>query len=73
MSKVNFSQLESLDDGYGLWRVVMGLEEEFRLVMMLHYFMKYPAREIARILRTDEDTVESRLSKAKQDVVEALR
>lgn len=50
---------------YGLFESVMELEEKLRLPIILHYLEGYTTREVAKILRTPESTVKSRLAKAR--------
>lgn len=56
-------------DIYGLFT---GLDEKYRLTMMLHYVEGYRVEEIARMLRLPKGTVKSRLHRGRLKLREAL-
>lgn len=56
-------------DIYGLFT---GLDEKYRLTMMLHYVEGYRVEEIARMLRLPQGTVKSRLHRGRLKLREAL-
>ncbi len=49
----------------GLFSAVMELEIKYRSVILLHYYCGYSAPEIAKLLRVPENTVYTRLSRAR--------
>ena len=68
-------QLESLPeapywDDYGQQSEVMAallnLEEKYKTALYLYYFEDYSVREISKILRVKESTVQTRLAKGRQ-------
>ncbi len=49
-----------------IYEAVMRLPEKYRVVIHLFYFEGYQIREIASLLRVNENTVKSRLSRARK-------
>lgn len=59
---------------HGLWAKVMGIEEKYRMVIILYYEQEFSTREISKILNIPEGTVRSRLARAREklkDILEA--
>lgn len=59
---------------HGLWEMVMGIEEKYRMVIILYYEQEFSTREISKILNIPEGTVRSRLARAREklkDILEA--
>lgn len=59
---------------HGLWEKVMGIEEKYRIVIILYYEQEFSTREISKILNIPEGTVRSRLARAREklkDILEA--
>lgn len=54
------------DSGGEIYEAVMKLPEKYRVVIHLFYFEEYQIREIASILKVNENTVKSRLSRARK-------
>lgn len=52
------------DEG-GLLETVMTLKPEYRDVIYLHYYEGYPVAEVSKLLNTNENTVKTRLSRAR--------
>lgn len=48
-----------------VFEAVIGLDQIYRLPVVLHYHAGYSVKEVARILRLPEGTVKSRLSRAR--------
>lgn len=48
-----------------IYRLFTGIDEKYRLVMMLHYVEGYQIKEIARMLRLPQGTVKSRLHRGR--------
>jgi len=61
------SSLEQHND-LGLYEAIMELKTELRLVIVLHYIEGFKTAEIAKILKIPEDTVKSRLSRARTEL-----
>lgn len=55
-----------------LWAAVQGLTDPLREVVVLHYYMGFPAVEIAAMLDCPEGTIYSRLHNARRRLAEAL-
>lgn len=51
-----------------LWDALRVLDEKYRIVIILYYRDGYDICDIARILRTTQGTVKSRLSRARQQL-----
>ena len=54
------------DSGGEIYEAVMKLPEKYRVVIHLFYFEEYQIKEIASILKINENTVKSRLSRARK-------
>ena len=50
----------------------MGLERKYRLPLLLHYFEGYSVREIGGLLGLPENTVSTRLHRARAKLREQL-
>lgn len=73
----DFDSLEIPDEaGSGrdsdLWMDVLSLEEEFRDVVILHYYEGFRVREISEILQVPSGTVKSRLKRARDKLADML-
>jgi RNA polymerase sigma-70 factor (ECF subfamily) len=55
-----------------LWEAVQNLSEPLREVVILHYYMEFPAVEIAVQLNCPEGTIYSRLHNARRHLAQAL-
>jgi RNA polymerase sigma factor (sigma-70 family) len=64
-----FLQLEDQDQ---VWWVLAQLTPEHRSVLALHYLQGFEVKEIARIVRTPQGTVKSRLFNAREKFKEAF-
>lgn len=49
-----------------LFRVVMGMDQKYRTVLMLYYYEGYSIKEVSGILGIPEKTVSTRLLRARQ-------
>lgn len=56
---------ENKEDG-DIFRAVMSLDEKYRTVILLYYFEGYDVKEIARILKRNQATVRTQLSRARE-------
>ncbi len=52
--------------GNEVYRTVMSLEEKYALPTYLYYYEGYKTAEIAKILRTKQSTIQTRLAKARE-------
>ena len=59
-------------DHTALFLAVMGLERKYRLPLLLHYFEGYSVREIGALLGLPENTVSTRLHRARAKLREQL-
>jgi len=57
--------VENKEDG-DIFRAVMSLDEKYRTVILLYYFEGYDVKEIARILKRNQATVRTQLSRARE-------
>lgn len=55
-----------------IYRLFTGLDEKYRLIMVLHYVEGYQVQEIARMLRLPQGTVKSRLHRGRLKLREAM-
>lgn len=55
-----------------LWDVLQGMKEEYRLVIVLFYYEGLSLRDISNVLDIPVGTVKSRLSRAKNELRDAL-
>ncbi|NMA54838.1 MAG: sigma-70 family RNA polymerase sigma factor [Firmicutes bacterium] len=65
-------QLPELTDGGEVWRQVMNLPVNYRVVLALFYFHDLPVKEIARITNMKEGTVRVNLSRARKRLKDNL-
>ena len=64
---------EAAPEGGGeLYEAVMGLDEKYRLPVVLHYIEGFKTAEIAAMLRLPEGTVKTRLRRAREILREEL-
>ena len=56
-----------------LFEAVMDLQEQFRVVLHLHYYEGYSVKEIARLLRLGESAVKHRLVRGRAQLKEILK
>ena len=64
---------EAAPEGGGeLYEAVMGLDEKYRLPVVLHYIEGFKTAEIAAMLRLPEGTVKTRLRSAREILREEL-
>lgn len=49
-----------------LWGLLTALPDPYKVVLYLYYYMGYPAKEIARMLRRNESTVRTQLAKGRE-------
>ncbi|MBD5493768.1 MAG: sigma-70 family RNA polymerase sigma factor [Lachnospiraceae bacterium] len=54
------------DDYSELYKALLRLKKEYRLTIVLYYLEGYSVKEIARIMRTGEGTVKSRMSRGRK-------
>ena len=54
------------DKEYGMTGYVQELDEKYRIVVHLHYYEQYKISEIAEILKENENTIKTRLSRARK-------
>ena len=59
-------------DHTALFLAVMGLERKYRLPLLLHYFFGYSVREIGALLGLPENTVSTRLHRARAKLRDQL-
>ena len=56
---------ENKEDGE-IFTAVMSLDEKYRTVILLYYYEGYDVKEIARILKRNQATVRTQLSRARE-------
>ena len=56
---------ENKEDGE-IFRAVMSLDEKYRTVILLYYYEGYDVKEIAHILKRNQATVRTQLSRARE-------
>lgn len=59
-------------DHTALFLAVMGLERKYRLPLLLYYYFGYSVREIGKLLQLKENTVSTRLARARARLREQL-
>jgi len=60
------------DDSRDLFRIVMSLDQKYRVTLLLHYYEGYAIREIARIMNVPEKTVSTRLARGRRILKDLL-
>lgn len=55
-----------------LFRMVMDLDQKYRVTLLLHYYESYSIREIAQIMKLPENTVSTRLARGRKQLKELL-
>lgn len=58
---------------YGLWECIRKLKPKYRVVVYLFYYEGYVTKEIAEILHISNTAVTTRLSRARQILMEELK
>lgn len=56
------------DDELELWDELRRLQPDYRTILYLYYYEGYKIKEIARILKLKENTVSSRLTRARKEL-----
>jgi len=64
--------VEKKEANYDVLEAVQGLRENYRIVIHLFYYEGYKIREIADLLDENENTVKTRLSRAKKELEQKL-
>lgn len=52
--------------GNELWQIIMGMKEEYRIVLILYYYEQFSIKEISKMLDLPEGTVLSRLYRGRE-------
>ncbi|MCH5266534.1 MAG: sigma-70 family RNA polymerase sigma factor [Lachnospiraceae bacterium] len=52
----------------GIWQLVLKLREEYRGVVVMHYYGELSVKEISKVLRIPEGTVKTRLHRARTEL-----
>lgn len=60
------------EDYSALFSAVMGLERKYRVPLLLYYFEGYSVKEIGELLRLPENTVSTRLRRARAKLKDML-
>lgn len=60
------------EDSKELFRLVMGMDQKYRVTLLLYYYEGYSIREIAQIMNVPEKTVSTRLSRGRKILKEIL-
>lgn len=60
------------EDGKDLFCMVMGMDQKYRVSLLLHYYEGYSIREIAQIMNVPEKTVSTRLARGRKILKEML-
>lgn len=58
---------------HDLYYAVLKLPIKYRTVVHLYYYENYSIKEISKILKTNENTVKTRLSRARKQLEEAVK
>ena len=58
---------------HDLYYAVLKLPIKYRTVVHLYYYENYSRKEISKILKTNENTVKTRLSRARKQLEEAVK
>ena len=76
VKEVSFKEIESLtvvDDYYGdseFGNIIESLKSEEKLILTLYYGQKYTTKEIAKMLKTNENTIKTKIRRAKKKLEE---
>lgn len=62
----------TIDHHDELWDIVQGLQEEYRIVIVLYYYNQLSIYEISKILNVPVGTVKSRMNRGRKILREAL-
>ena len=60
------------EDSKDLFCMVMGMDQKYRVTLLLHYYEGYSIREIAQIMNIPEKTVSIRLARGRKILREML-
>ena len=60
------------EDEKDLFCMVMGMDQKYRVTLLLHYYEGYSIREIAQIMNVPEKTVSTRLARGRKILKEML-
>lgn len=58
---------------HDLYYAVLKLPIKYRTVVHLYYYENYSIKEISKILKTNENTIKTRLSRARKQLEEAVK
>lgn len=70
------SEADAREDGYGMaeWeQVLQGLDEKYRLVMLLYYVDGFKIREVSEILDIPAATVKTRLVRGRKQLADEMK
>ncbi len=76
------SELPEMPDGTDIvsdaenklvYDAVMQLKQDYRIAVILHYYYDYPCDDIARMTKTKESTIRTRLRRAREKLKEILK
>mgnify|MGYP004622852229 CR=1 FL=1 len=70
------SEADAREDGYGMaeWeQVLQGLDEKYRLVMLLYYVEGFKINEISKMIDMPKGTVKSRLARGREYLADSFK
>ncbi len=65
-------EFESKEDSE-VWQALMRLEDKNRLLLYLYYYEGYPVKELSKLLKRKESTVQTQLAAARKKMKELLQ
>lgn len=57
---------DTYDDGTGIMDSILKMPPKYRIVLYLHYCQNYTINEISKLLKTNPNTINSRLTRARE-------
>ena len=66
--KLVSNNIENTEDDINFYQLIYNLKYEERIIIMLYYSEGFTLKEISKILHTNENTIKSRLYRAKEKI-----
>ena len=68
-----YSNNDNIEDTLNFYEIIQPLKYEERIIILLYYGEKYTTKEISKIINVNENTIKTRLSRAKNKIKETYK
>lgn len=72
-NKLTSNNIEDVENDINFYQLLSSLKYEERIIIILYYSERFTFKEISKILRINENTVKTRLYRAKEKIKEQYR